>query len=66
VVIEWNLDLEFLIVFVSLAPFLVPVFEIFSPQLLVALNSLLPIILTTFCQLEGPISGASVESFLVG
>ncbi|CAB9518635.1 CSC1-like protein [Seminavis robusta] len=46
------------------APWLVPILEVFAPQFLVILNAMLPVILTVFTQLEGPISGAAVEASL--
>lgn len=45
-------------------PFLVPLFQITAPFLVVVANSLLPTILKAITLLEGPISGASVEANL--
>jgi hypothetical protein len=46
------------------APFLVPVFEIGAPLLVVVVNALLPVILQVFSMMEGPVSGAVVEASL--
>ena len=57
-------QIDFIDDMLNALPFLVPVFQILAPQLLVILNSLLPIILTKFTELEGPISGSAVEASL--
>lgn len=45
-------------------PFLVPIFEVAAPLLVVIANSLLPIVLKTISLFEGPISGAVVHASL--
>ena len=45
-------------------PFLVPIFELLAPQLLVILNALLPIILLQISTLEGLVSGSLLEASL--
>ena len=57
-------EVDFVDEFLNAAPFLVPVFEIAAPLLVVIANSLLPTILETITLFEGPISGAIVQASL--
>ena len=57
-------EFEFIDDMLDALPFLVPVFEVAAPFLVVAVNSLLPIILEYVTLLEGPISGATTEASL--
>lgn len=57
-------EIEFIDDMLTAFPFLVPVFEISAPLLVVIVNSLLPIILESVTLLEGPISGVVIEASL--
>ena len=57
-------EFEFIDDMLDATPFLEPFFAVLAPLLLVAANSLLRYILKMVTQLEGPISGAALESSL--
>lgn len=60
--IEGLREVDFIDDLLNELPFLVPVFELLAPFLVVIVNALLPIILEAFSMREGHVSGALVQA----
>ena len=57
-------EIAFIDSMLDILPFLVPLFEVLAPQLLVILNALLPILLLKISAFEGLVSGSLLEASL--